>query len=538
MNDLGKNHPQEVIQDKDRFTVPPKDTRDSTQILHRPFLRHSYVVVITFILIFGAGLPVIWLGEKPFHITRGAIVVAPVFTDLLTGKAGRGEISSYELYMNTQARLMTNNRVLQGVAVELDDKDMEIFGSEADLFKWLQNALKDEIITVAPIRNTEWMEISMKSRNSSEAEQIVNAIIDEYMEVIQNASMGREDKQLAALENKRDELLKKLNLQRQKLQDLSQEGGRESLLNLQAMANESSAVLGTELTNLKIRRLNLQTRINELLPVGDPNILLAAVIEERNEYINDHPLVQQETFHLMTLGYELRKAQQQAVPKSFDILQKNRLINKTKEILRQYREQAGKEFNTIMAPILKNRRKYDLDRTRKELEQVELLIQEFNEQLEQEKNKALELGQKQFQMENIKVQMTFDENLYHQTEQRIGALEMESFRPVRISIADRAHTGPLVNKRTGRLTALVILALVYGVFLALLMSKVDGNKINLSLWLVVLSSSVVAVCSFLAAIKAYSSQEWLAIGLCLTASAVSGGLLANALLRRQTTSGS
>ena len=237
MSDLKKNHPQEVIQDKDHFTVPPKDTRDSTQILHRPILRRCYVVVITFLLIFGAGLPVIWFGEKPFHITRGAIVVVPVFTDLLTGEAGRGEISSYELYINTQARLMTNSRVLQGVAGELHDKDIEMFGSEPDLLQWLRNALDDEIITAAPIRNTEWLEISMKSRNSSEAEQIVNAFIDEYMGVVQTSSMGRKNQQLAVLEGKRDELLKKLNLQRQRLQDLSQEGGAESLLNLQAMAN-------------------------------------------------------------------------------------------------------------------------------------------------------------------------------------------------------------------------------------------------------------------------------------------------------------
>ena len=59
----------------------------------------------------------------------------------------------------------------------------------------------------------------------------------------------------------------------------------------------------------------------------------------------------------------------------------------------------------------------------------------------------------------------------------------------------------------------------------------DRKKLDIVIGLATVGSSVVGVASLIAAILALASGEYLAVGMCLTAAALSLGLLANAVLR-------
>lgn len=142
-------------------------------------LRRWRAAVIVFALICFVGLSVIWLIIKPVCEVTGAIKVAPILSNILTGEAERGDISNYQSFMNTQAEMIISGPVIDRAADDLATKNLSFFNYKAStLIKKLQNefrgsstrsdyaaklkeAINDGLITVTNTRNTELIKITM-----------------------------------------------------------------------------------------------------------------------------------------------------------------------------------------------------------------------------------------------------------------------------------------------------------------------------------------------------------------------------------------
>ncbi|RPJ31105.1 MAG: hypothetical protein EHM35_12325, partial [Planctomycetaceae bacterium] len=119
--------------------------------------------------------------------------MAPVLPRILTGEPDRGEISDYDSYLNTQAAKILSSAVLQGVADELQPMNLSFFREDpndpvdriARLFRVaprtrepvdvLRRAITKGTITAAPLRRTEIISVTVRSRNDGEARRIIDA---------------------------------------------------------------------------------------------------------------------------------------------------------------------------------------------------------------------------------------------------------------------------------------------------------------------------------------------------------------------------
>ena len=202
MNGLEKYSDHRMIEQRlADFETQPESDGHTTANLTAGILRRWYIVLLIFFVMCAIGIPAIWLLIRPLYNVTGAIRVAPILANILTGEADRGEISNYQSFMNTQAEMITSSRVVQRVADDLADKNLSFFENDAaDVVAKLKQALKntktkpepvsilkqaifDGIIMATPARRTELIKVTMKSTEQKEAKQIVDAFISAYMAV-------------------------------------------------------------------------------------------------------------------------------------------------------------------------------------------------------------------------------------------------------------------------------------------------------------------------------------------------------------------
>jgi uncharacterized protein involved in exopolysaccharide biosynthesis len=131
MNMIEKHQSQRLVQNIAPFDVSAEPEAASSPNMIVPILRRWYLVLITFLVICTIGIPAIWLLIKPLYSVTGAIRVAPILPNILTGEADKGEISNYQSFMHTQADMITSNQVVQRVADNLVDKNLPIFDNQA-----------------------------------------------------------------------------------------------------------------------------------------------------------------------------------------------------------------------------------------------------------------------------------------------------------------------------------------------------------------------------------------------------------------------
>ncbi len=116
MNELEKYNDQTVREDIVNLEALPETGSEASRLI-TGILRRWYIVLIVLIVICGLGLPAVWLLKEPVQIVTGAIRIAPIMADILTDKRDPGQISNYEIFMNTQAEMLTSNQVIRMVRV-------------------------------------------------------------------------------------------------------------------------------------------------------------------------------------------------------------------------------------------------------------------------------------------------------------------------------------------------------------------------------------------------------------------------------------
>ena len=113
MNDLNRYNDQ-VIEHNYVDSEPIHESgNDSISEMIGKILRRWYIVLSLFIVISLAGIPAIWYLKKPVYNVTAAIRVAPILINVLSGEEDSVDIKVIKTFMNTQARIITSNRVGQ-----------------------------------------------------------------------------------------------------------------------------------------------------------------------------------------------------------------------------------------------------------------------------------------------------------------------------------------------------------------------------------------------------------------------------------------
>lgn len=452
-----------------------------------PMLRRWYIALITFIIICSIGLPAIWYLVKPFYKTTAAVRVIPVISSILFN--GENSIPMYKSFMNTQADLMASDQVLQRVADELVDKNLDLFKRKppftkiftsqkpeekpVDMVAVLRGILNSGALKIAPEDDTELIKISMKSVDSKQASQVVNSFVRAYMAIVVSNEAKDEDVKLTVLENERRVLNDKMTRQRQAVQDMAKEYGTDSLTSRQEMMLKTVAVLQEKLTEFEMEKLGLNVKIQLLASKDGQAMEPQELLRLRYDFTNADLMVNTLTTNIAQIEQGLIVAKQQLAPTNPELQRKEELLKALNERLEKRREEVGKDFDDMIAKESVENNKNQLKAMKQQLEQITSYQEHLKSRLAGEDTDTIELGRKQLAIQDMQDQLDSTKELYETVRRRIQELEMERKRPARVSEAYYANTAFFDDKRMKYTIALLFGSMAMAMLLAFLRDKID-----------------------------------------------------------------
>ena len=493
MNDLEKYHDNDrVIEQKVvSFETPPEPGGEDTSNLIKGILRRWHIVLLIFFIMCAIGLPAIWFLIEPLYTVSGAIRVAPILENIVTGETDSGGISQYESFMYTEAALITSSNVVQGVADNLINNNLSFFtdpptplatrlsqklkGTKINLepARILRRAITDGFISVAPRRRSELIEITMQSLKPGEAKQIVDAFIIAYMAGEVSSSTQAQNRKLQLLEKERDLLAKKLKDHRDKIRLSAEESGNTTPDNQQVIIMQRVSMLLSELAKVEARRISLETQVKLLEDFPQQDIEPEEMLRMRNEYINSDPTVQELTRNIIQLDRDLIIAKQTFAPENPALKQKQELIDTFQLRLEEKRQEVAEEFDTIISKETATVSKEKLRIAKAELDQYIAHETRLQQLLAKEDAQIVKVGRTQLNIQDFQFQFELDKAMYDTVLRRIQVLEMERKRPARVEVAYLADIGPIRDKRMKYTMALIFGAMACGMMLAFLIDKAD-----------------------------------------------------------------
>jgi len=491
MNDLEKYKGQVIEQRPLSFEVPSESDSQSTSNLIIAILRRWYIVLLVVFIMLAIGIPAIWFFIEPLYDVTGAIRVAPILTNIITGEADRGEISNYQSFMNTEAEMITSSQVVERVVDDLEDKNLVFFESKpanfvaklkraikntntkSGLVDILKRAISAGIITAVSDRQREFIRVNMKSTNPQEAQEIIDAFIKAYMAVVVSSSTQDQDRRLTVLENERKVLAEKLQRQRQTITQLAQEYGTVALDGRQDMMLQRVASLLAELTRIEARRINLEAQVQLLNQTNEQTIAPDQLLRMRQEYINNDPTLQVLTENIAQLDQEFIVARQSLASTNPELKRRDELLQALRARLEERKQEVSQTFDDLITNELVKAGNQKLVNTKTELEQTAAYETRLREILAEEDSETIGLGRKQLTIQDLQYQLDLDKEIYDTVRRRIKELEMERKRPARVSVAYNADIASVRDKRVKYTVALMFGATACGMLLALLRDRAD-----------------------------------------------------------------
>jgi len=488
MNNLERNYEQVVGQDIVNFETAPEPANEKPKLV-TGILRRWYIVFVIFFVVCGLGLPAIWLLIDSVHHVTGAIRIAPIMADILA--KDKGDISNYEVFMNTQAEMITSDQVLQRVADDLQDKNLSFFENEAvspmqklkqrlkgmevkpDLVWLLKQAIASQTILIRADPTTELIKIKVKSLHSSEAIQIVDAFINNAMAVGQTTSSQDEDLNLSLLEAEKRAVESEIDYQRQTIHRLAEQYGTDTLSGRQEMAIQRIVALQAELIKTEANRVALEAEVKLLERTKESPIPSDELLKMRQEYINKDPSVIAFANDIALLERDLIISDHTLTSINADLKLKSILLDAMKARLPEIKEQASADFDKLLTEQIRTAGESDLIRARTKLEHTIENEKLLRETIEKEDAETIKLGQMQLQIEDAQDKLEISKQRYEAVLQRIQDLELQRKRPARMSVHYYAQTLFVEDERIKYSAAIVFLGLVIGLWLAYIRDKAD-----------------------------------------------------------------
>jgi len=165
-------------------------------------LRRWYVILIVAVVFSGIAIPAIWYFMENQFTTSGAIRISPIVNFILL-RLELDEQHCYEMYKNTQAEAIKGSNVLNRVADDLATKNLPIFQETNDPLPILREMIENEDIKVVPDENTEYIWLTMKTPDASQAETIIDSFLIHYMAWLESEEATGGTMKLKILEDKR-----------------------------------------------------------------------------------------------------------------------------------------------------------------------------------------------------------------------------------------------------------------------------------------------------------------------------------------------
>jgi succinoglycan biosynthesis transport protein ExoP len=491
MNNLEKYLDQVIEQKPVAYDSPVQPEQPEQPSAAGALRRRWPIVVVVSVLIMALALPAIWLLIKPRYVVTGVIHVAPVLPSILTGEQDRGEISDYESYMNTQAARILSSEVLNGVATELKPQNLSFFEVDpTDLFEQLKRvlglgpatrdpmeilkkAVTKSTISAIPVRRTELIAITVKSRKDGEAKTIIESFRLNFRSRYGADSDQTTSRTLQRLEAEEKTLAGKIALQHEEISQTAQSYGTTQLDSRQQMEMQRQVTLWTEKARLEARRIGLDATIAALEQVGDSNATPEQRVAARKEYINADSMVKELTRNIVELKRDMLIARQRLAPENPELARQQQLLTVFEENLKEKEKELTQEFEVQVADRTTSATKQRMAGIKAEREQIAQYEAGLKAALDKQETTTSDIGKASVNLSDVQFSMGVNQGLHDQIVRRIKDIQMEQQRAPRIQPVGQPEIASIEDRRAKYSAVVVFLALGCGVGLAVLRDRMD-----------------------------------------------------------------
>ncbi len=468
--DYGPAGQQDIVQ----YETPMDEQGASIGDLVLPILRRWYVVIGTWIVVCGIGLPAIWFLMEDQFDTRGLIRVSPVISRILfSDSESERTMPNYENFMNTEAGRMASNTVLHRVADDLKPRNLTMFADAPDVFSGLRQAVTDGAITIAPERRTEYVTLKMTSKYPAEAEQVINSIIRSYMSIVRAEEDSSSDSTLNVLDEQRRTLEGRITLHTQEINRLLDEFGTGKLDSRQEMMLQTVARLQQDLIAVTVQRISLEANVQMLEQGMETPLPETDRVDRQTAFLNADPTIQSLTQNIRLYENQLIIDRQMFNEKNPELQNKVAQLEKFKTDLEARRTELIEQFDERYKGQVEGRRAYEIAQAQARLAQTEEHEKKLREELDRYDTATIGMGRKQLSIDDKRAELERTRELYNQICDRISEIEVEQKRPARISIAEMASSVPAQSKKMKLMGAMAFGGFGMGGFFAFLLAKAD-----------------------------------------------------------------
>jgi capsular exopolysaccharide synthesis family protein len=447
------------------------------------FLRRRWwICVLITGIIYAAGIPTILIMTKKLYRTVGAVEIAPIVSPIIyRDYESDRPLPNYEGFKNTQADLMAGDRVLRRVAEEIKPMNLKLFAGAADLYSALRQMVESGAISIRPDRRTYLVKIEMITPQefTEEAKILVNSIIRNYLNVSLEGQSGEENARLSVLQDKRKQLQQKIEGQQETIRQLAEEYGTEELTILQKMRYERLASLQRQLTDVEIQMLSLDSQIQLLESSRSEQAPSPELLEEqKKQVLQKEPTLQALLEDILRYEKEVLISRQTMQPGNPVLIRQEQVLQTLKDRYEEREQEVLQQFEETFARNQNSSRRLKLEELKHQKAQLLVLQKQLNEKLAEQDEEAIQLGRKQFIINDYKEQLQQSKEDLLEINRRIEEIMIESKRPARISIADNAYSTPSTATRKKMAAAVGLGGLMLGLLTALLVDRLDKRIHN------------------------------------------------------------
>ena len=472
--------------------MPSEDDSDGPSAIDmvKGVFRRWYILLAVFILICLPSLPAIWLLMEPVYTVRGTIKVEPIMNEVLSGDAeSLGGTQVYESFINTEAQMVLNNQIVQKVADGLSNnmvfyreyqtsplitklkQKLNIYTPIYDILEVLKQAIRDGIITSTTARRSQFIEVTMKYKNETEAQKIVNLFIDAFFMQEKTFYDSSITTNLETLQKELDDSNDLIVAKQNKIKAAADVYGSKNLTERQMIKLQRVASLRAELTDLETKKENLDMRITLLKDSNEVPVNSSELVRMRQEYVNNDQNVRMSLSNIAELENSLLEPHQAYT----EIDRKNTLLTDLKDRLVEQKKEAGESFDNMIKEQKARMKDVELANAEKERDEIEKYIERLKIEYHTEDNETIEIGQKQLAIQRMEEELANMKELYATINRRIQIIVLESKRPGRIQKGSSAQVTEISDKRIKLSLAAIFGSLAFGAFLAFLKDKADHS---------------------------------------------------------------
>lgn len=163
-------------------------------------MKRLVLVLAVFVLVAAPLIAAIWMLIVPKYEARGEVRIRPIIPRLVFQTEDNGVIPFYESFVNTQLSLITSPTVLQRT---LDQRQVQATAWYKNHTKTLREWWRGEAVPplerlknglcAEPRPRTEIIDVSFTDVNAKDAKTIVDAVLEQYIKYVGEASDATED---------------------------------------------------------------------------------------------------------------------------------------------------------------------------------------------------------------------------------------------------------------------------------------------------------------------------------------------------------